>query len=171
MREVIAKAVQIYRNNPALDENEIFKLLVAETIDGNVANQLCSLLPLAYNRALFDDIGARFSESYLCIDKYGRLSPEQPLPSIPLWNEIVTYVELEIEKGITIRDLLAIACFSSEYNAIMQMIQKESKVSDCILSPPIFLPLDADPMLIKRVLQSQHEKLKSMHKKWWQFWR
>jgi antirestriction protein len=171
MREIITKAVQIYRNNPASDDSEIYQRLMAEITDPNIATQLFDLLPLAYARALLVDSDANFSESYQRIDKYGHLSPEQPLASIPIWNEIVKYAQSEIEKGITIKDLLAIAYSSSEYKAIMNMKQKGYTISDCTFLPPIFIDPGANPKDIARVLQTHGQKIKSSNKKWWQFWR
>jgi hypothetical protein len=171
MGEIITKAVQIYRNNPTLDDSEIYQRLIAEILDPKMATELFELLPIAYARALLDDTGAQLNESYHRIDKYGHLSTEQPLASIPLWNEIVMYVQSEIEKGIPIKDLLAIAYLSAEYKVIIQMKQNGVTVSDCIFSPPIFADPDADPKAIEQVLLSQARKLKSMNKKWWQFWR
>jgi len=171
MKEIVAKAVKIYRENPMLENDEMYHRIIAEITDPNIAGQLFELLPLAYTRALLGDIGVKFNESYQRIDKYGQLSPEQPLASIPLWSEIVTYAKSEIKNGVPIKDFLVFVNRSAEYKIILQMKQNGATLSDYIGSPILFADPGADPDDIQRVLQSQARKLKSMKKNWWQFWK
>jgi hypothetical protein len=171
MREIIAKAVKIYRT-ARMDDDEVYKRLVADGVDRNIAGRLVEFLPLAYGRIFFTDSGAKFSESYLRVDKHGHLLPdEQPLASVPIWNEIIAFAQSEIDNGTDKVDLFFVAFNSSEFQAIVDCLKKGEKPSDLVFSPPMFLHPEDDYETKQTIDKLQKDDDSLSKKKRWQFWR
>jgi len=171
MEEIIAKAVKIHRDNPALEDPEIYKLLVADGVDANIAARLVDFLPFAYMRVMYADSEITFADTYRRTDENGNLLEAVKFASDPIWSELIAYAQSEIRKGIKKQDLFAVVYGNSELNAVMVCLKKGDKLSGSSFSPPIFIHPKVDAEGFKRLIASQREKYKRNKKKWWQFWR
>jgi hypothetical protein len=157
-QERIAKAVQIYRENPSMEDREVFHFLVHEGIDPESAAHLVDFLPMAYARTMFSTSGARFPETFQRTDKNGNLLPEQALTSEPFWNEVFTYAQSDVQRGISTQDLLAVASRAAEYNAVSKIQSDGGNLSDCEFSSPIFIHPEMDSKGFDRLNKSLTEK-------------
>jgi hypothetical protein len=158
IKEMIAKAVQIYRENPNMEDSQVFQLLLKDGIDPEIAAHIVDYLPIAYARSMFSTSGARFPDTFQRTDKDGNLLSEQTLTSEPAWNEVFAYAQLDMQNGISTQDLLAIASRSSEYNAASQALSKGENLSDCTFSPLILLHPEIDLKGIERIQKTLSEK-------------
>jgi hypothetical protein len=137
MKNLVSKAIVTLRNSPSSSDAEIYRSLVAEGFEPTVAARLVELLPMAYCRVLFENSGVRFSNSFLRKPAAGEAS-ERLLSSDPVWAEVMLFARNEAERGISRRDLLSVACRGAEFDAVNQMLNKGSRLSDIILTPMLF---------------------------------
>src|ERR1700730_9205270 len=89
---------------------------------------------MAYCRVLFENSGVRFSDSFLRKLAASEIS-ERLLSSEPVWAEGMSFARDEVERGISRKDLLAVAGRGAEFYAVNQMLNKGSSLSDLILMP------------------------------------
>ncbi len=161
MREDIVNTLKVLRENPQLGDEELYVRLVEAGIERRMAARLVEFLPIAYGRILLADSGIIFNENYQRMNNRGKISPEQPLASLPLWNEIVTYAKEETSQGTSKHDLTAVASRSAEYHVVTELSVKGTIPSDVRLTPCLFVwPVDGPE------IGDGSEK-----KKWWQFWK
>jgi hypothetical protein len=69
--------------------------------------------------------------------KNGKVSPERLLSSEPLWNEVVAFARYEAKLGVSREDLFTIAGRSAEFDAVNQMLNSGSNLSDIVLTPTL----------------------------------
>jgi hypothetical protein len=138
MSETIAKAVQIFRAYPKEGDYEIFRRLINKGIERNVAARLVEFIPCAYVRILLVNSGVVFNDLYQRMDKNGHISPQQPLTSMPLWNEIVAYAQSELQEGIPQQSIFIIASHSAEYNYFSNLLKNGGKPEGFRTSPLLF---------------------------------
>src|SRR5208283_5423771 len=130
MNENIPKAVAVIRDSPGLDDEGIYNVLVAEGIDPHLAGRLAIFLPMVYFRLLLADSGATFSDNYQSRLPDGTNTPSQPLTNEPVWNDAMVFAKAEIKKGLSGKDLLAIAGRCPEFEAANQILKKGAKLDD-----------------------------------------
>ncbi len=165
MKEMIAKAVRIYRENPKMEDHNVCQRLVNEGIDPEIADRLVKFLPIAYTRTMFSTSGAMFPETFQQADKNGNLLPEQTFTSEPIWNEVLAYAQSDAKSGTSRQDLLAIASGSSEYKAVSQLQSKGENLGECLLTPPIFIHPEMDFKAFEQLKKSLFEKYREQYNK------
>jgi hypothetical protein len=167
MKETIACALLIYRTHPDFEDYDIFIHLVEEGVDRNIAARLVEFIPCVYVRILFAKSGVVLSNFFQRMDKNANKLPEQLLTSVPLWNEIVTYAQSELQTGIPQEDIVIIASRSAEYNAISDLIKKGAKLNGIRTTPLLFGWPEDGPEDNENIARQND----SPKKQWWQFWK
>ena len=137
MDNVFSKVVAILRYFTEKKDDEIHRMLVADGLDRRTAGKLVVFLPMVYCRILLADSGAKFATTFFRRLPGGRISAEQPLSSEPLWERAVEYARVEMERGVSPNDLLAVARRSAEFDAANQVLQKGSKLAEIIFTPSV----------------------------------
>jgi hypothetical protein len=132
----ISKAVSIFRTSPNWGEVEIYNELVNEGVDQQRAARLVEFLPIVYCRLILRNSGARFSNMFRRRIAGGGFE-EMPFVSDPVWNEAVAFAFAETDRGVSGRDLLAVAARSAEFDAANQLLNTGSKLEDITFTPPI----------------------------------
>ncbi len=170
MKEVIQKALELFRASPEMDDDAIFDSLVAGGVDDNTAVRALVYLPMVYGRILLADSGVHFSQS--CRDKYGRgpTLPERPLTADPFWCEVVSYARAEVSQGLA-PGLVAFAGRSAEVQ-IARSLARDGRLAGARLAPALFLWPGPEDEGTPSGTRPAEEKSKGLNeKKWWQFWR
>jgi hypothetical protein len=137
MNDSISKAIAVIRDSPSSDDVEVYRKLVGEGIEPLLAARLIEFLPMAYCRLLLESSGVRFSENYQRKLSDGRIPQEQALISLPVWNAMMAFGRDEIRRGLSPKDLLAVALRSAEFQAVNRLLNKGSKLSDLVLTPTL----------------------------------
>lgn len=139
MESAIVKAVVLFRSSQEMDDGEIHRVLVDFGIDSKSAARLVELVPMAYCRALLENTGAHFPETFQRYRIDGTVSPATPLISEPIWQAALDYARREIERGISLNQKLRVAGRSAEFKAANELLHKGSKLEDLRFAPPIFV--------------------------------
>jgi hypothetical protein len=117
MNPVIADAVAIFREFPNSSDEEVLRKLVATGCDRLTAARLTEFVPMVYCRLLLADSGVQFSGYFQRKLADGRLSAEQRLAANALWEEAVSFAEVEKKAGVAGKALLVVAGRSAEFDA------------------------------------------------------
>jgi len=129
MQQIIELAVQVFRANPNLDEDEILERMIENGIERKVASQLLELLPLAYGRETLSDVGVLFSDFYVYVNEPGR----GRLSALPLWKEVVEFAKKDPEPSFPI------ASRSPEIRAANEGLNEGKKLETLVWGPAAFL--------------------------------
>jgi hypothetical protein len=157
MRQVIESAVQIFRSNPNLSDDEIVNLVIESGIGRPMAIQLVALSPLAYGRVMLSDSGVPFSATYICLGEQGQGDRKSRLDALPLWSEAINLARHDGEA------FFPIASRSSEIQAANAALLNGKEIEKLIWSPPVFLwPVDSFAGSGRAAKRSRP---------WWQFWK
>jgi len=136
MRQQIQTAVQIFRANPELDDDEILQRVMDTGVEKQMAVQLVTLLPLAYGRVALSDMGLIFTNTYLCLGQPGK----GRLDALPLWAEALDFAKQDPEPSFPI------ASRSPEIRAANSALNDGQKLESLVWSPPAFLwPIEPIP--------------------------
>lgn len=140
MNQTIAKAIALNRNSPDIEDAELERSLFASGIDAHSAAWLVRLVPMACCRILFQNTGVKLSATFTERLSDGVLSEERLLADAPLWKEISAFVEAQVQKGILSgEDLLLLSGRSTEFDAIKQLLNTGSNLSEIATKSVIFL--------------------------------
>ena len=139
MHSDISKAVALLRSSPHLDDDELYRVLVAGGMDRQRAARLIEFLPPVYTRLVLHDSGVRFSDKFRRLLSNGGTSYEGSLSDEPVWNDAMKFASDEAQRGLTKQDLFAIAGRSAEFRAINQLLHQGSKLEN-IKGMPLILP-------------------------------
>jgi hypothetical protein len=137
MSEDIAKAVSVFRTSPNLPDEEVYITLVHDGVERHRAARLVEFLPIVYCRLILRNSGARFSNTFQR-KLPGGICEELPLSSEPVWNEAVEFASAEVERGVSSKDLLAVAGRSAEFDIANQLLNKGSKLVNIVFTSPVF---------------------------------
>jgi hypothetical protein len=129
MRQIIEMAVQVFRDNPDVDEDEILERMISGGIDRQMAVQLVVLLPLAYGREVLSDTGVLFSDFYVYLNEPGR----GRLSALPLWAEAVEFTKQDPEAAFPI------ASRSREIRAANEGLNDGQTLDTLVWGPVAFL--------------------------------
>jgi hypothetical protein len=129
MRHIIELAVQVFRDNPDVDEDEILERMIIGGIERRMASQFVVLLPLAYGREVLSDTGVLFSDFYVYPNEPGR----GRLSALPLWAEAVEFAKQDPEAAFPI------ASRSPEIRAANEAMKDGQKLEDLVWGPVAFL--------------------------------
>lgn len=145
MEDIFSKSVAILRSSPEKGDEEVYRRLVADGIDSHLAGQLVVFLPMVYCRILLADSGAKFSPTFCRRLPDGQISPEQPFSVEPLWNAAFEFASAEVKRGVSAKDLLAVAGRSAEFDAANQLLKKGSYLKDIVFVPPVLILPENEP--------------------------
>jgi hypothetical protein len=112
--------------------------LIAEGLTVPFAARLVQFLPMVYCRLMLEPSGVLFSGSFRLRLANGQITPERPLVSEPIWNEVLAFAKREIDGGISAKDILAIAARSAEFDAVNQLLNKGAKLENLSLTSVVF---------------------------------
>jgi hypothetical protein len=143
MHQLIAKAVDIFRRSPGLEESEIFESFLMLGMDRKTAARLVVFLPMAYCYQMLPQVP--FPGTFQLRLADGRISEERQLSSEPLWREATEFARTESKYGLSKNDILLVAGRSAEFNAINQLLNRGSKLEDIRLTCPLFVWLEDGP--------------------------
>ena len=144
MTEDIAKAVSIFRTLPELEDYAIYERLMAEGVERQRAARLVEFLPIIYCRLILRNSGARFSSTFQR-SVPGGAPVEQPFSSQPVWDEAVAFAYGEVERGVSGKDLLAVAARSAEFDAANRLLNQGSKLQNIAFASPVLLWPETGP--------------------------
>ena len=144
MKDTIAKAVEIFRRSPDLDEGAIFELLVASGLGRQVSARLVEFLPMAYVRVLLEQSGARFPDRFVRRLANGDRE-ERQLNSEPVWNHALEFAKSEANGVVSREEFLSLARRGAEYQAANELLKGGSKLSDIGFTPSLLLWPDNGP--------------------------
>jgi hypothetical protein len=136
LKSVISKTVAIFRESPDASDDDIYRKVIAASVEPKHAARLVEFLPMAYCRLILASTGTRFSVMFRRRQHDGSLSHEQTLASEPLWSEIMSFAKAEQAAS---KDLLAIASHSAEFDAVNQLVNRGSKPEDIALSTTVLM--------------------------------
>jgi len=105
MKHLISRAVVLLRNSRTLTDDAIYRDLVADGVEHQLAARLVELLPLAYGRLVLNNSGAQFSDDFDRTLSDGNTS-RKALSSEPLWHLVVDFARTEVNHGISGTDLI-----------------------------------------------------------------
>ena len=137
MNDDIRRAVAIFRESPASNDQDIYKLLVADGVDHQSAALIVVFLPMVYCRLLFANSRARFSDKYRSVLPDGTTSPLKQLANEPIWNEAMEFAEAEIKSGVSGQDVIAIAGHGAEFHATNRLLERGSNLDNVTFDAPI----------------------------------
>jgi len=83
---------------------------------------------------LFGSAGPRFSNMFQRRTAGGKLSAERPLSSEPVWQEGMSFAQAEAGRGVSKKDLLAVAGRSAEFDSANQLLNPGSQLEDLVLT-------------------------------------
>jgi hypothetical protein len=138
MNNDISRAVTLIRNSPHLEDDELYHTLVAGGMDRRRSARLIEFLPTAYTRLILRNSGVRVSDKFQRRLPNGEISVERSLSEEPIWNEALKFASDEINRGLSIQDLFAIAGRSPEFRAINQLLEQGSKLEDIACTALLF---------------------------------
>ncbi len=145
--EAVSTALAIFREWPNSSDEEAFRKLVRSGVNRQYAARLVEFLPLAYGRLLLGKAGTRFSDTFQRMTPCGDLTAERPLSSEPVWGEAVCFAEAEVARGVSNKDLLAVAGRSAEFDAANRLLNRGSQLENLILGTALFRwPEDGPPL-------------------------
>jgi hypothetical protein len=138
MNDQISRAVAVFRNSPAKDGVELHSELVTAGIDRILSARLVEFLPIAYFRVMLANSGARFAETFQRRLPSGALSAERQLSSEPVWSVALEFARAEVARGVSKKDLLALAGRNAEFDAVNQLLNRGSKLENIRFTPVLF---------------------------------
>ena len=145
--EAISTAVVIFRELPNSSDEEVFRKLVGTGVERQYAARLVEFLPMAYGRLLLGKAGTSFSDMFQRMTPSGDLTADRPLSSEPVWEEVVSFAHAEAGRGVSKKDLLAVAGRSAELDAANQLMKQGSKLEDLILTTALLKwPQEGPPL-------------------------
>jgi hypothetical protein len=147
--EQISKAVSLFRTSRAHGDEGIYRKLVAEGVEPQLAARLVEFLPLTYGRFLLEKSGTRFSEYFQRMLSSGR-SEELLLSSEPVWNAAVAFAPTEAIQGISVQDFLAVAGRSGEFQVANKLLNQGSKLQDLVFTLSFYYAAKMDPSFHER---------------------
>jgi hypothetical protein len=162
MHPEITKAVSVFRDSPDMEDEQIYRTLVKEGVGRRLAARLVEFLPGAYCRAILEDTGARFSDTFQRIQKDGTISREIALSSEPVWAAALEFARREIRQGLSRDEKLRLAGRSAEFQAANDLLRRGSRLEHLIFTPAIH-PWPEDGPDIQPISATPD-------KPWWQFW-
>ena len=130
MQAEITKVVDLFRNSPEMDDEEIFRSLLSAGLERRLAARLVEFVPIAYCRVLLEHTGARFSETFKRLGGDHKTSGERLLRSEPAWEASLQFARREMEKGIPLQEKLQVAGRSPEFDAVSSLLNKGSLLED-----------------------------------------
>jgi hypothetical protein len=140
----IAQAVDLLRRQ--LDDISVYRELVAHGIERSIAARLVEFLPIVYCRLLLARSGVHFAETYCRVLPNGTRTSSRPFSGESLWNELMTFAEVEIATGVKRPQVLAIAGRSAEWRVVNELLRGKAPLEDVWLTEPDFLwPESPDP--------------------------
>jgi hypothetical protein len=143
--EQLSKATATFRRLAGLDDVAVYKGLVAEGMDRQLAARIVEFLPMAYGRLLMAKSGARFSDSFRRRLPTGGLSEPKAFSSEPVWNMALSFARAEIERSITKKDFLFLAGRSAEFQVANGFLNQGRKLDDLVFTPPLLPWSDEGP--------------------------
>jgi hypothetical protein len=143
----ISTAVVIFRELPNSSDEEVFRKLVGTGVEPQYAARLVEFLPMAYARLLLAEGGTRFSDMFQRMTPSGDPTVERPLSSESVWEEVVSFAKAEAGRGVSKKDLLAVAGRSAELDAANQLLKQGSKLEDLVLTTALLKwPQEGPPL-------------------------
>ena len=143
MHQLIAKAVDIFRRSPGLDESGILESFLTLGMDRKTAVRLVVFLPMAYCYQMLPQVP--FPGTFQTRLADGHISEERQLSSEPLWGEATEFARTESKHGLSKNDMLFLAGRSAEFNVINQLLKGGSKLEDIRLTCPLLLWFEDEP--------------------------
>jgi hypothetical protein len=137
VNELLSKAVAKFRSSPRSGDAEIHRMLVAEGFEPAIAGRLVEFLPMVYCRLMLEGSGVRFSKTYQRRFADGKISPEKLLSSEPVWKSARAFAQNELDRGVSTKDLMAVAMRSSEFDTINQLSSGGSDLKNVVLTPAL----------------------------------
>jgi hypothetical protein len=131
----ISKAVALFRSAPNFSDVEIYKQLVREGLDRQLAARLVEFIPMAFCRILLEKSGARLSSSFVRLIP-GGVTREQPLSSNRVWNEVFAFAVSAVGR-VPANALLTLAGRSAEFQAANELLHNGSKLKDLAFTPSL----------------------------------
>lgn len=140
--------------------------LASAGIPAALADDVLTLVPLAFGRALMGGMGIGFSPEYSVADSAGNVRPGGRLADHPLYAAAAARAR-EIFASTENRDTgVAAAMWSSELSAVNQALHAGSNPADLVTSPPVLmLPEAQEASAPTGTIRAQPEK-----RPWWRFW-
>lgn len=129
-----------------MSDEEVYRLLVREGIERNVAAQLVEFLPIIYSRLILRSTGAQFSNTFRRRKTDGTYE-ELPFASNQVFNAAVAFANDEAAHGVSGKDLLAIAARSAEFDAANQLLKTGSKLANAAFGPSVLTWTEDGPEL------------------------
>jgi hypothetical protein len=135
--DAISTAVGVFRTSPDLNDEGIYRALLTRGIDRRLAARLVEFLPSVYCRLILRNTGAMFSDTFRRSQPPG--TPEElPLSSEPVWNAAVAFANAELQKGVSSKDVMALAARSPEFDAANQLLHRGAKLEDVPFTSLVF---------------------------------
>jgi hypothetical protein len=138
MKDQISRAVALFRNSPNKDDVELHSELVKMGIDRKLSARFIEFLPVAYSRVMLANSGARFTEAFQRRLPTGALSAKQPFSSDRVWDAVLEFAHAEVARGVSGKDLLALAGRSAEFDAVNQLLNRGAKLENIKFTPVLF---------------------------------
>jgi hypothetical protein len=96
-------------------------------------------LPIAYCRVILTEAGAvRFPDSFIRMRADGTYQ-ERKFETDPVWEAVVSFIDVERQRGVSSKDFIAIAGRCAIFDAVNNALNAGSKLEDLFCDAPVFL--------------------------------
>lgn len=151
--------METLRRMKTCTDEEIYSELVRNGIERRVAARAVEFLPMAYCRELLHSSGARWSETFTRLLPSGAVSEPCDFNADPVWQTAVRLVRSEIQSGLGLESIQAVAARSPQYRAAQELISNGSELANIAFTSPILMwPEDGPSVRIET------------KRPWWRRW-
>jgi hypothetical protein len=164
VREAILLAMPVFTEHARGGLSAIRRELEKAGVPRKLAAEITEFLPLALARAMLEGMGVHFEDHYVRQTARGRVIGRKLLADEPVYREGLAIAN-ELSGGG--EEFVAVAGWSTEYQAINKAMNSGSRPEDLRCAPPVVFAEHDDDRRFRDTSDGVEPKTKS----WWQFWK
>lgn len=164
IRAAVQIAVGVFHEHKASTWKTLGEALQEAGIPKALSNRLLEFMPLAFSRAMVDDLGIEFSENYVRIDSKTNRKISRMLMDEPAYSESLAFAASLVAEQKAGEEFISVVTRSSEFVAINKALNDGSRPEDLVSSPPILLWDEEDKDQSGAAGQGQNRSK-------WKFWK
>lgn len=165
VRDAILRAVPVFVAHRGGDLYAIRDGLERAGIPAALAAEVIEFLPLAVARALLQGMGIRFADEYIRGTAQGQEIGRKPLMEEPVYREGLAMADEIVRMGQD--TFMAVAGWSSEYQAVNKAMNAGSRPEDMSFNPPLMRANSEDA----RRFDDTSGGVQPRKPAWWKFWK
>lgn len=183
---LIPRFIQVLTDQSIQGSNDAVDALTAEGVAPETAETLLAFVPIAFVHVVLADTGATFSPAYVIRDLDTGQSARGLLRNDPTYTAAVALAQRMVA-GEPHEIALAreVARYSSEWNALNQLLHNGGELADCVLTEPLLARLPIEYITRRRNQQPRslasaqfqpastaepEPETSGRSRPWWKFW-